>query len=711
MRFAFFFILALGSGTAICQTTIRGTVNDQDSQPLPGANVMIVNSYDGTTTSADGSFSFETSTTGEQTISVSFIGYHEYVQNISIAEKTIMLSVTLIEKVNELNAISISAGAFNASDEARRTIFKAVDIATTAGATADIAGALNTLPGTQKVGESGRLFVRGGDGNETRTFIDGMVVLDAYGPSAPNTPSRGRFLPFMFKGTSFSTGGYSAEYGQALSSALVLDSRDKTELTRTDIGIMSVGADVAHTQAWNSGSLAAKVQYTNLEPYFNLIPQNMDWRSAPESLEGVVAFRNSIGKDGILKVFGNLNNATLSLYNHPVGDEQTKIPYKLSNQYQYLNTFYKSPINEHWIIRAGTSYTSISNRTTAGADNITEREDGKHAKVAVEGSLHEQVELKAGVEVLSRDYNYHIHGLSSAGFQETITSVFTEADVYATNAFVARIGGRAEHNDLQGALSIDPRFSVAHKTGATGQVSFAYGIFRQSVKNEWLRINKDLAAEKANHFILNYQRIENNKVFRIEGYYKQYDDLLWFNEQSEATNNGKGYARGAELFWRDNETFRGLDYWISYSFLDTERKYLHFTESATPAFASTHNFSAVGKYFVQKLRSQVGVTYSFSSPRPYNNPNAEGTNKGRTPSYHDVSLNWSYLPKPWLIVYASCTNLTGHRNIFGYEYGTVADAEGNYPRRAITQPAPRFLFIGIFITLSKEKSVNQLPSL
>jgi hypothetical protein len=99
------------------------------------------------------------------------------------------------------------------------------------GATADIAGALNTLPGTQKVGESGRLFVRGGDGNETRTFIDGLVVLDAYKPSAPNTPSRGRFLPFMFKGTSFSTGGYSAEYGQALSSALVLDSKDKGELT------------------------------------------------------------------------------------------------------------------------------------------------------------------------------------------------------------------------------------------------------------------------------------------------------------------------------------------------------------------------------------------------------------------------------------------------------------------------------------------------
>ena len=189
----------------------------------------------------------------------------------------------------------ITAGAFTASDASRRTVFKALDIATTAGATADIAGALNTLPGTQKVGETGRLFVRGGDGNETRTFIDGMVVLDAYSTSAPNTPSRGRFLPFMFKGTSFSTGGYSAEYGQALSSALVLDSKDKAESTRTDIGILSVGGDVAHTQVWERGSVAGKIQYTNIRPYVGLINQEIDWKKAPVSLEGVLPLGSRLG--------------------------------------------------------------------------------------------------------------------------------------------------------------------------------------------------------------------------------------------------------------------------------------------------------------------------------------------------------------------------------------------------------------------------------
>ena len=85
---------------------------------------------------------------------------------------------TLQEEINELDAVTITAGSFTAGDASRRTVFRPLDIATTAGATADIAGALNTLPGTQKVGETGRLFVRGGDGSETRTFIDGLVVLD-----------------------------------------------------------------------------------------------------------------------------------------------------------------------------------------------------------------------------------------------------------------------------------------------------------------------------------------------------------------------------------------------------------------------------------------------------------------------------------------------------------------------------------------------------
>src|SRR5690606_12871316 len=227
-------------------------------------------------TDENGAFSFETDETGAHTLVVRMIGYREYRKEVVLAGQPVTVEVRLVEAISQLNAVTISASAFTASDESRRTVFRALDIATTAGATADIAGALNTLPGTQKVGETGRLFVRGGDSEEAKTFIDGMLVLTAYSPSAPNTPSRSRFLPFMFKGTSFSTGGHPAEVGQARATALAPAPSDATAVTRTRLGTLSVGGDITHTRGWDGGSAAAKIEYPNLRPYVGLVNQEID---------------------------------------------------------------------------------------------------------------------------------------------------------------------------------------------------------------------------------------------------------------------------------------------------------------------------------------------------------------------------------------------------------------------------------------------------
>jgi hypothetical protein len=336
---------------------MAGKVVDEKGEPIPGANVTIKESYDGASTDINGLFSFTCEEKGQRILQVTFVGFKTFEQVVELSGKTFALEIKLKEEINQLDAVVITAGSFTAGEEKRRTILKAVDIATTAGATADIAGALNTLPGTQKVGESGRLFVRGGDGNEARTFIDGLLVLDAYGTAAPNTPSRGRFLPFMFKGTSFSTGGYSAEYGQALSSALVLNSKDKADLTQTDIGIMTVGADVAHTQAWNKASLSGKIQYSDLRPYMNLINQRVDWKTPPVSLEGSAAYRMPVGKGGMFKFFGNFNQSDFSLYNHAIADPSLVQLYRLKNFYRYGNASYQQTLNSQWLVRGGMSIT------------------------------------------------------------------------------------------------------------------------------------------------------------------------------------------------------------------------------------------------------------------------------------------------------------------------------------------------------------------
>lgn len=711
-------LILVGLSTAsFAQTKISGLVKDANGESVAGANVLIKDSYDGTSTAADGKFSFVTTEQGQKIVVATFVGYKSFERSIELSGNEIAIEIVLQEEANLLDGVTISAGSFTAGEEKRRTILKPLDIATTAGATADIAGALNTLPGTQKVGESGRLFVRGGDGNETRTFIDGMAVLDAYGPSAPNTPSRGRFLPFMFKGTSFSTGGYSAEYGQALSSALVLNSRDKADINQTDIGILSVGADVAHTQVWKRSSIGGKIQYTDLRPYMGLINQRVDWNSAPTSMEGSAAFRQQVGKDGILKFFGNFNHSNLSMFNHDIVDASLKQKFELTNNYRYGNASYQQSLNKTWTARGGLSYTFNENAIQLNGVPLGETEKGVHAKAVFEHSLSEKIELRMGAEYYDRTYEAHrtntINQSEKTSFNESLAASFVEAELLGNKHFVVKAGARAEQNNLINQFSIDPRFSMAYKPGKKGQFSLAYGLFRQTAKNQYVRINQQLDPEKAQHFILNYQVITDRRTFRVETYFKKYFSLVkYMNMDANQLNNaGSGFAKGVELFWRDAQTIKNVDYWVSYSYLDTERDYLNFPSTAVPSFASTHNFSFVYKHFISKLKTQAGFTYSYSSGRSYYNPNNENFNTDRTPAYQDLSLNLAYLPKPNLILYFSCTNLLGYKNIFGYQYAGTADTKGIYASRAVRQPADRLIFIGILITISKNKSIGQLPNL
>jgi len=351
---------------------------------------------------------------------------------------------------------------------------------------------------------------------------------------------------------------------------------------------------------------------------------------------------------------------------------------------------------------------------------LSETENGVHAKVVVEHSVSDQLEVRVGTELYNRNYEASRYNslsdtMESLDFKELISATFMEGEYFVNNHFVVKAGGRLETNRLNGYTGVDPRISLAYKPGKQGQFSFAYGTFRQSAQNQYLRLDNQLSSEKAEHFILNYQVVTNRKTFRVETYYKKYNKLVKFENGNPflMTNKGAGYARGVELFWRDNETIKNVDYWVSYSFLDTEREYLNFPFAATPSFASAHNFSFVYKHFITSLKTQLGFTYSYASGRTYYNPNkpSDQFNSDKTPAYQDLSANLAYLPKNNMIIYLSCTNLLGYDNIFGYQYSVIPDNQGVYASKATRQAAPRFLFLGVFITISKNKSVNQLPNL
>lgn len=710
------FLLVIFPSILLSQTIISGTVTDSKGIPLIGANVYLEGTYDGSSVDEFGKFFFETSEVGQQTLSVTYVSFEPF-KLIDDVSKMKNLSIKLREDVNSLETVTLSAGTFSAGDNSKISVLKPLDIVTTASAMGDFVGALQTLPGTTTVAEDGRLFVRGGEAGETQIFIDGIRVFTPYSPTPNNVPTRGRYSPFLFDGITFSTGGYSAEYGQALSSVLLLNTIDEPNQDKTDIAIMSVGLGLGHTKKWEKSSLSLNASYMNLAPYIAILPDRNDWEKPFEAMSGEAIFRHKIG-DGLLKIYGAFEKTNFELTQEDINFPQG-IHFKLNDQNFYSNVSFTEILNNGWSVLAGGSYTYANTKVGIDEADIKDVQNSAHLKLKLTKRFSNRFKLHFGAEQLINDFNENYNEPyfnAQLGFNNNISSVFTEADIIFSRKLALKLGVRGEYGELSEEFTVSPRASFAYKTGKSSQISVAYGDFFQQAENEVLKFAQDIEAQHSQHYILNYQYAANNRIFRAELYRKEYSQLVSYNDSipdvtTVFSNNGKGYAQGIDLFWRDNKSIKNVDYWVSYSYLDTQRKYRNYPIEATPSFVNNHNISVVGKYWIDDWKSQVGMSYQFASGRHYTDWNSPGFLQKKTKSYNSVSLNWAYLISPQKILYASVNNVFAFKNVNGYQYANTPDANGNFARRELRPAADQFFMVGFFWTISADGKDNQLDNL
>ncbi len=688
------------------QTRISGTVIDTNNKPLPGANIFIKDSYDGISSDMDGTFNFTTEEEGDALLIVSFIGYKKVELPVKLDGDKVELKIVLESEAKELGAVVISAGSFEASDENKAVILRPLDIVTT-GAEADIYAALETLPGTQQIGETEGLFVRGGSAAETKTIVDEMIVQNPFYSTVPDIPSRSRFTPFLFKGIVFSTGGYSAQYGQALSSVLVLKTQDLAPETRTTINLMALGLGGAHTQRWENSSLAFEGGYYNLGPYFKLQKQRQEWKQAPASWAGTLNYRQKVGESGMLKAFLSHSYSELSLYTPNLNDLSKKDYLRMITNDVFFNTNYRDIWGKDWAVFGGYAYSNDNQNIGLTVDHVVQNEQLHTGKVTVTKNVSSSAFLTFGGEFQDVIYTDVFNGMKFKQ-NELYISGFLETDLFFTNDFAARFGVRAEHSKIINKTNLAPRLSLAYRLGQFDQLNFAFGQFYQTPARDFLVYTQNFEFEKAEHYIINYQRVSGNRTFRIEAYYKNYDRLArgtiytypYFNlPVIPLSSSGKGYAKGIDIFWRDSESFEYTDYWLSYSFLDTKREFLNYPASASPTFSTPHTFSIVLKRWIQSITTSVGVTYSFATGRPYFNPNNPEFLGDRAKNYQNMSLNVSYITSlfnSFTVVFCSVDNLLGYNNIFGYRY-----SDDGKVRLPVLAPTLRSFFIGMFISLGE----------
>ena len=506
MQKLFFGIVVFISTMAYAQTTITGRVTDSNQHSIYGANIYLEGTYDGATSDENGYFEFTTQEKGRQVLTVSYLSYET---KVIIGEVMSFknLKIKMRADVESLDAVVISAGTFEASDNSKVSVLKPLDVVTTASALGDFVGALQTLPGTSTVAEDGRLFVRGGDANETQLFIDGIRVFTPYTPVPNNSPTRGRYSPFLFDGITFSTGGYSAEYGNALSSVLLLNTVDEPSQEKTEIGVMSVGGSIGRTEKWNKTSLSVKGSYINLAPYISLFPDRNNWKKPYQGSQGEAVVRQKFNS-GMLKFYAAFDTSRFDLIQEDI-NRLDGVRFKLNNKNFYTNTSYMGSLGSGWSIHTGLSYTIAKTKVFVVDHAIGNKENSAHIKLKLKKRFNSRFKLYAGVEHFITSFNERFSSETilpiDYGFRIHNSAFFVESDIVLSKKFAMKVGVRGDRYDINNEFQIAPRVSLAHKTSKNSQLSLAYGSFYQQAANTILKFNQNIQAQQAKHYIMNYQ--------------------------------------------------------------------------------------------------------------------------------------------------------------------------------------------------------------
>ena len=716
--FYIFILFILGTNSILGQICFKGIVSDTDKNPVMFANVFVMGTIDGTSTDSTGYFNFKTNHSDSIILMVKMIGYKDYKKAYcDLSMRTVIdQNIILKKETYKLNQIVISSFTNLVSDKGRSNAIKSKDIKRIPGSNDDITQGLRALPGVQQIGENEGLFIRGGDNTETKIYIDGLKVPEFYRNGADNMAQRSWFSPNLFEGTFFSSGGYSSLYGDALSGALILESKGYPVRNTYDVNISSVGGAsdisfVSHNKKW---MINPSVSYINVTPYYNLVEQRKDFIDDPEYKNVYLNARFKPNKKDIVKLFFAGEKSNLSFTDVNLDYTNYDQFYATDNSNLFAFLIYEKWMGEKTKLYLGSSYSwfktdekhEIVNQENSNdklyADKDNTSKQFNEVKLVLTRYIDDKLKIKLGTDWQYNDYEQEISGLWNVNYYNQV-SAFSELDWTISPHFIASGGIRLDFDDVSNSYHFSPRASIGWLPANNTQVLFSYGKFNQVP--EWNYIKDNLETiPGSSHYILTLLHRVNSMLLRVEGYYKDYRSLVTI-ENGNVNTNGSGYAKGADIFFKQEKSKIGIEYWISYSYLDTKRKHLGYPIRTRPEFAAEHILTLVSKKYIPSISCYFATTYSYASGRPYFNPNLVENKflSESTPDYHNLSLliaNILMIKNKYILTTAfTISNPFNWKQEFSYKYSSDGQT-----RIAIEPSAPRFIYLGFYLSWGKDKS-------
>ena len=678
----FFAILFLALTTlfeAAAQTRIDGTVRDAQG-PLVGVNVFVVGTLDGSISDSLGRFSFVTKQTGECVLRASMLGY----EDVSIkadAARLKDLDILLREKAASLDEVVVTASTYSIGKSNQIKTMDALDVVMAGNSCGDIVAALQVLPGTQKVGENGKLYVRGGDSDECQTFVNGMHVLVPYSTNVEGQNQRGRFSPFLFKGMSFSLGGYGGEYGQALSSVLPMETTDVATSDKWGVSASLVDWSLGGTKAFRRSSLSFNANYIGMGPYSQVFPDRCDWTRPYGKLSGEAQYKWDLSKRSVLKTYAGYDWTTVGMRTE--GRNLSMVEHNI-----YANATLRSQLGRGWTLFAGVAgsavLSDIDDALTAG-DHYHNRRNEVHLKAEVQKRFTPLFKMSVGVEDYLRASGKRYED-TGYNLDYNLLAAHVDALIRLVPRLFLNLSARGERLNYNREWLLMPRATLSFVPNTRFQASVMAGRYSQTPEDDYMGRGQHLLRQStADHLILSMQYSGARTLLRVEPYYKWYHNLPLLTEGIYKAD-GYGYSRGVDVYLEDASLLKNLSLSAAYSFNDSQRLYLDYDAPRTPEYASRHNLRLTAKYAIGKVI--LGLADTYASGREYV--------AGATPFYNSLDANITWLAHPKVIVYASLNNLLGRTNIYrinpdGTQVGATRD---------------RFFYLGVFVSLKNNKAYD-----
>src|SRR5918992_1618392 len=245
---------------------LRGRVIAEAGTPIGGANVFLLETLDGALTRADGHFAIRTAHRGTATVVVRRLGFRPRQLDVTVPASEPVV-VPLQRQPVTLAPVTVQAGRYTAGEERGATL-TTLEVVTTPGAAADVNRAIQTLPGVQSVDEGTALFVRGGDYTETKALLDGAVLLNPTQLRTATGTFVGTVDPFLLDGIFFSSGGFGARYGNALSGLVSLRTQGRPSRTSAtaSVGLAALSGAAAVALPRRAGIRLAANRF-DLDPF------------------------------------------------------------------------------------------------------------------------------------------------------------------------------------------------------------------------------------------------------------------------------------------------------------------------------------------------------------------------------------------------------------------------------------------------------------